>query len=58
MSLSLKATLEKPVKEGAKPKADEAPDEPPRASVVPKRKGPLKGGAGKGSGGDQFGLKW
>lgn len=58
IGLSLKATLEKPVKEGAKPKAEEAPDEPPRASVVPKRTGPLKGGAGKNSGGDQFGLRW
>jgi small subunit ribosomal protein S1 len=59
IGLSLKATLEKPVKEGAKPKAEAEPaDEPPRAPVVPKRAGPLKGGAGKSTGGEQFGLKW
>jgi small subunit ribosomal protein S1 len=59
IGLSLKATLEKPVKEGAKPKAEAEPaDEPPREPVVPKRAGPLKGGAGKSSGGEQFGLKW
>jgi len=58
IGLSLKATLEKPVKEGAKPKAEEPADEPPRPLAVPKRSGPLKGGAGKTTGGEQFGLKW
>lgn len=59
MSLSLKATLAKPVKEetGAKAVAEE-PEAPPREPVIPKRSGPLRGGTGKGSGGDQFGLKW
>jgi small subunit ribosomal protein S1 len=59
IGLSLKATLEKPVKEGSKPKAEAEPaDEPPREPVIPKRSGPLKGGAGKNSGGEQFGLRW
>jgi small subunit ribosomal protein S1 len=58
IGLSLKATLERPVKEGAKPKAEEPADEPPRAPVIPKRGGPLRGGTGKASGGEQFGLKW
>lgn len=59
MSLSLKATLAKPEKVEGKPKSEiEEPDEPPRPLAVPKRGGPLRGGTGKGSGGDQFGLKW
>lgn len=57
MSLSLKATLQKATKE-EKPAEVEAPDEPPRALAVPKRRGPLKGGTGKGSGGESFGLNW
>ncbi|ADB15060.1 RNA binding S1 domain protein [Pirellula staleyi DSM 6068] len=60
ISLSLKATLQAPAK-SEKTKAEAAPevDEPPRAPVVPKRSGPLKGGAGKsGGGGEAFGLKW
>ena len=59
MGLSLKATLAKPEKASDKPKEDAIEvDEPPRALAVPKRSGPLRGGTGKGSGGDQFGLKW
>ena len=59
IGLSLKATVERPTKEGAKPKEEEtAADEPPRELAVPKRRGPLKGGTGKPTGGDQFGLKW
>jgi small subunit ribosomal protein S1 len=59
IGLSLRATLAKPVKEGdaAKPAVEEV-EEPPRALAVPKRSGPLKGGAGKASGGEQFGLRW
>ncbi len=57
ISLSLKATLQKATKEETKP-AEEAPDEPPRPLAVPKRRGPLKGGTGKGSGGESFGLNW
>lgn len=57
MSLSLKAAIAKPVKE--EKKEDEvAADEPPRPLAVPKRSGPLKGGIGKSSGGEKFGLKW
>lgn len=58
IGLSLKATIAKAVKEGDKPKEQPEVEEPPRAAVVPKRSGPLKGGAGKTSGGEQFGLKW
>ena len=55
IALSLKATL--PAPETAKAAEPEV-DEPPREMAVPKRKGPLKGGLGKVSGGDQFGLRW
>jgi small subunit ribosomal protein S1 len=58
MSLSLKATIAKAVKESDKPKEQPEAFEPPREPVVPKRTGPLKGGAGKTAGGEQFGLKW
>ncbi|MGI8981738.1 MAG: 30S ribosomal protein S1 [Pirellulaceae bacterium] len=59
MGLSLKATLAKPEKASDKPKEGEVEvDEPLRPLAVPKRGGPLRGGTGKGSGGDQFGLKW
>jgi small subunit ribosomal protein S1 len=58
IGLSLKATIAKAVKETAGPKDQPEVDEPPRAPVVPKRSGPLKGGAGKSTGGEQFGLKW
>ncbi|MDX1947624.1 MAG: S1 RNA-binding domain-containing protein [Pirellulaceae bacterium] len=58
IGLSLKATLAKPEKADAKPKAEEPADEPPRPLAVPARRGPLKGGAGKSTGGEQFGLKW
>lgn len=58
IGLSLKATLAKPVKEVTSEAKEPEVEEPPRESAVPKRRGPLKGGIGKGSGGDQFGLKW
>lgn len=59
MSLSLKAALPAPQKKDkdAKPSAEPA-DEPQRAPIVAKRGGPLKGGTGKGTGGDKFGLNW
>ncbi len=57
MSLSLKAAVAKPVKDEKK-EEEVVADEPPRPLVVPKRSGPLKGGIGKASGGEQFGLKW
>ena len=56
MALSLKATLAPPEKKDVK--KEELPDEPPRELAVPRCKGPLKGGTGKPSGGEQFGLKW
>jgi small subunit ribosomal protein S1 len=56
IGLSLKAAMPMPVKEERK--TEEAPDEPPRAVTVPKRKGPLQGGTNKPTGGEQFGLKW
>ena len=58
MSLSLKAAIAKPMKEDEKKAETVEVDEPPRPLAVPKRSGPLKGGIGKSSGGDQFGLKW
>lgn len=58
IGLSLKATIAKAVKESDKAKDQPEVDEPPRTPVIPKRGGPLKGGAGKTSGGEQFGLRW
>jgi len=58
IGLSLKATIAKAVKESDKAKDQPEVEEPPRELAVAKRKGPLKGGAGKTSGGEQFGLKW
>ena len=58
IGLSLKATIAKAVKESDKPKDQPEVEEPRREPVIPKRSGPLKGGAGKTSGGEQFGLKW
>ncbi len=56
MALSLKATMPEPEKKDVK--KEEFADEPPRELAVPRRKGPLKGGKDKPSGGEQFGLKW
>jgi small subunit ribosomal protein S1 len=58
IGLSLKATIAKAVKESDKSKDQPEVEEPPRELAVAKRKGPLKGGMGKTSGGEQFGLKW
>jgi small subunit ribosomal protein S1 len=58
MSLSLKAAIAKPQKEGEEAKEKEQPEEPPRELAVPKRGGPLKGGIQRKSGGEQFGLRW
>lgn len=55
MSLSLKAAQTAPETENA---GQEEAEEPARKPVVPKHRGPLKGGTGKSSGGEQFGLKW
>lgn len=57
MSLSIKGAQAAP--EPAKSEAEEAkPEEPPAKPVLPKHRGPLKGGTGGNSGGEQFGLKW
>ena len=59
IGLSLKATMTPPVKAEKKKAEDAEPeDAPPRPLAVPKRPGPLRGGTGKPSGGDQFGLRW
>ncbi|QDU95291.1 30S ribosomal protein S1 [Lignipirellula cremea] len=57
IGLSLKAATPMPQKESTKPEEEEV-DEAPREMAVPKRNAPLKGGRGKTSGGDQFGLNW
>lgn len=56
ISLSMKALAAKPEtqKAQAEPEEEEAPPPPPQ----PNRKTPLKGGVGRRTGGDQFGLKW
>ncbi|MEZ6134326.1 MAG: S1 RNA-binding domain-containing protein [Pirellulaceae bacterium] len=59
ISLSLKAATAAP----EQPKDDKvdgevAVEEPRPEPVLPKHQGPLKGGTGRPSGGDQFGLKW
>lgn len=54
IALSLKATQAAP--EAAK--AEEAEEEAPRELVVAKRRGPLKGGMDRPSGGESVGLNW
>ncbi|MCC6508576.1 MAG: S1 RNA-binding domain-containing protein [Pirellulaceae bacterium] len=56
MSLSLKAAQQPPTVE-SKPEEPEV-EEVPRELALPKHRGPLKGGTGKNSGGELFGLKW
>ena len=58
IALSMKATIQPPQKENTKKEEAAAPDEPPRAPVIPKRTGELKGGTKNKSGGDKFGLSW
>ncbi len=53
IGLSLKATVEAPASA-----AKEEEDEAPRELAVAKRKGPLKGGMDRPSGGESFGLNW
>ncbi len=54
ISLSMKALAARP--EPVKKAEEEEVELPPLPPS--KRKGPLKGGIGQGSGGDRFGLKW
>src|SRR5690606_29962722 len=62
ISLSLKAALAAPeathatAAEGAD--GQPAVEEPRPEPILPKHRGPLKGGTGNSSGGQQFGLKW
>ena len=58
ISLSMKAAIQPPVVE-TKPEEveDDTPEEPRELAVAP-RKGPLKGGMNKKSGGEKFGLNW
>lgn len=58
MSLSMKAAHPLPAAEESSEKDQPEVDEPPPEPIVPKHEGPLKGGTGRSSGGDQFGLKW
>ncbi len=55
MSLSLKAAQAAPEVTTTEP---EAVEEAPREPALPKHRGPLKGGYGGATGGEQFGLKW
>lgn len=56
IGLSMKALAARPIPK--EKQAKEEVEEPPLPPFVSKRKEPLKGGIGRGSGGDQFGLKW
>jgi small subunit ribosomal protein S1 len=59
IGLSLKALMAAPVKAGQQAVADENLPLPPDAPKPPrKHAGKLKGGVGKPSGGDKFGLNW
>ncbi len=58
MSLSIKQAQAVPVQESNTTKEKDEVEEPIRKPAVSKYKGPLKGGVGTGSGGEQFGLKW
>lgn len=55
MSLSIKRAQAAPAEAET---SKEEVEEPLREMAVPKHRGPLKGGVGKDSGGEQFGLKW
>ncbi|HEY2839766.1 MAG TPA: S1 RNA-binding domain-containing protein [Pirellulales bacterium] len=57
IGLSMKALAARPVSAKEK-KAKEEEEEAPLPPIVSKRTEPLKGGIGRGSGGDKFGLKW
>lgn len=54
IGLSLKATLPEPEPDAPEVEATAAPDQPQR----PRRTKPLKGGIGRGSGGESVGLNW
>lgn len=56
ISLSMKALLAKPEPKKSEPEVPDADEPPP--PPLPQAKGPLKGGRGRASGGEKFGLKW
>ncbi|HTN75874.1 MAG TPA: S1 RNA-binding domain-containing protein [Pirellulaceae bacterium] len=59
IGLSLKATLTPPEpKDKDKKPAVEEVEEAPRAPAIPRRKGDLRGGTDRPSGGEGIGLKW
>ncbi len=58
ISLSLKAAQAAPEPVEAAAASEDAVEEPRPQPVLPKHRGPLKGGTGKNNGGEQFGLKW
>lgn len=55
ISLSMKAMMAAPVKEKKEPEEEEFIPPPTKPS---KRRGPLKGGLGRGTGGEDIGLNW
>ncbi len=58
IALSLKATLQPPEPKTGEKKPVEEVDEAPRAPVIQRRKGDLRGGTDRPSGGEGIGLKW
>src|SRR5690606_12057420 len=58
INLSLKQAQAAPPPEPETTEEEEAADEPPPEPRIPRRKGPLKGGTDRKSGGESFGLKW
>ncbi len=58
VSLSLKAALAAPEQPAEESAENQAAEEPRPQPVLPKHRGPLKGGTGNSGGGEQFGLKW
>ena len=58
ISLSMKAAVQPPAEETKPEEAeDDTPEEPRELAIAP-RKGALKGGMNKKSGGEEFGLNW
>ncbi len=58
INLSLKQAQAAPPPEPEAAEAEEAADEPPPEPRIPRRKGPLKGGTDRKTGGEDLGLKW
>jgi small subunit ribosomal protein S1 len=58
INLSLKQAQAPPQPKSEEKSDEEAVEEPPREATVPRRKGPLKGGTDRKTGGEDLGLKW